>query len=129
MHPCDELLPLLYWSLSLLEDESVPPVVAEWRFFWRWLRIWGLAPPLSGCSECAAKDSRNWVLSEDGLYCGTCARSKTGVSLRAKDLEDLQKAVVLSRKAFLEWARRAVIDERTWNLCNDLVKKGILSGT
>ncbi len=129
MHPCDELLPLLYWSLSSLEDESVPPAAAEWRFFWRWLRIWGLAPNLRGCSECAAGDSRKWILSEDGLYCGTCAGSKAGVPLGAKDVEDLQKAVVLSRKAFLEWARQAAIDERKWNLCNDLVKKGILSGT
>jgi len=27
MHPCDELLPILYWSLCSLEDEAVPGAV------------------------------------------------------------------------------------------------------
>ncbi|MFP4481668.1 MAG: DNA repair protein RecO [Thermovirgaceae bacterium] len=129
MHPCDELLPVLYWSLCSLEDESVPPFAVEWRFFWKWLRIWGLAPDLCRCSGCSARDSKTWVLSDDGLYCRDCASSREGVHLLPKDVEDLQKAVALPRKAFLEWARQAVTDERTWNLCNELVKKGILSGT
>jgi DNA repair protein RecO (recombination protein O) len=129
MHPGDELLPLLYWSLCSLEEESVPGVIVEWRFLWRWLRLWGLAPDLWCCGKCGVRDSKKWVLSEEGLFCGACASSASGVWLGREDAVMLLKAAVLSRKAFLEWAKHADIDERTWNLCNERVKKGILSGT
>jgi DNA repair protein RecO (recombination protein O) len=39
----DKLLSCLFWCLKLLED-GVPIEVADWRFVWRWLNIWGLAP-------------------------------------------------------------------------------------
>ena len=39
----DKVLSCFYWGLKLLE-EGVPVEVADWRFVWRWLKIWGLAP-------------------------------------------------------------------------------------
>lgn len=129
MHPCDELLPLLYWSLCALEDEGVPGAAAEWRFYWRWLRLWGLAPDLCRCSLCGREDAQEWVLSRNGFFCEGCAAGATGVRIDGKEAMKLLKAAGLSRRAFLEWARGAVIDERAWNLCNGQAKGGILSGT
>jgi len=39
----DKVLTCFYWGLKLLE-EGVPVEIADWRFVWRWLNIWGLAP-------------------------------------------------------------------------------------
>jgi len=39
----DKVLSCLFWSLKLLEN-GVPVEIADWRFVWRWLNIWGLAP-------------------------------------------------------------------------------------
>jgi len=39
----DKVLSCFYWGLKLLED-GVPIEIADWRFVWRWLNIWGLAP-------------------------------------------------------------------------------------
>ena len=44
--PDDDLLVNLYWSMKLLTLRTVPPSAASWRFFWRWLTEWGLAPEL-----------------------------------------------------------------------------------
>ena len=39
----DKVLSSFFWGLKLLED-GVPVEIADWRFVWRWLNIWGLAP-------------------------------------------------------------------------------------
>jgi DNA repair protein RecO (recombination protein O) len=39
----DKVMSCFYWGLKLLED-GVPVEIADWRFVWRWLNIWGLAP-------------------------------------------------------------------------------------
>jgi hypothetical protein len=39
----DKVLSCFFWSLKLLEN-GVPVEIADWRFVWRWLYIWGLAP-------------------------------------------------------------------------------------
>jgi len=39
----DKVLSCYFWGLKLLED-GVPVEIADWRFIWRWLHIWGLAP-------------------------------------------------------------------------------------
>ena len=44
--PDDELLANLYWNMKLLAGTSVPPEALSWRFIWRWLNIWGLAPDI-----------------------------------------------------------------------------------
>ncbi|MDR2174522.1 MAG: recombination protein O N-terminal domain-containing protein [Synergistaceae bacterium] len=45
-HPSDDLLANFYWNMKLL-DGGFPAAAAEWRFLWRWLKSWGLAPDLS----------------------------------------------------------------------------------
>ena len=42
----DDLLANLYWSMKLLEEPQVPVEVSNWKFLWRWLDSWGLAPDL-----------------------------------------------------------------------------------
>ncbi|MBQ7196124.1 MAG: hypothetical protein IJS40_01800 [Synergistaceae bacterium] len=42
----DELLANLYWSMKLLGEPNVPPEASSWKFLWRWLENWGLAPDL-----------------------------------------------------------------------------------
>lgn len=44
--PDDELLANLYWSMKLLTCPNVPTDAAEWRFIWKWLENWGLAPDI-----------------------------------------------------------------------------------
>ena len=39
----DKVLSCFFWNLKLLEN-GVPVEIADWRFVWRWLNIWGLAP-------------------------------------------------------------------------------------
>jgi DNA repair protein RecO (recombination protein O) len=54
-HPSDELLANFYWSMKLLND-GFPAAAAEWRFLWRWLKNWGLAPDLSEFSGASEAD-------------------------------------------------------------------------
>lgn len=50
--PDDDLLVNLYWSMKLLTVGAVPPSAAHWRFVWRWLTEWGIAPELEEfCSQ------------------------------------------------------------------------------
>ncbi|MBR6900447.1 MAG: hypothetical protein IKN30_00095, partial [Synergistaceae bacterium] len=44
--PDDELLANLYWSMKLLARPQIPAEVSDWKFLWRWLESWGLAPDL-----------------------------------------------------------------------------------
>ena len=43
-HPDDDLLNNLYWSMKLLTVPVVPVEAVNWRFIWKWLQEWGLAP-------------------------------------------------------------------------------------
>lgn len=52
-HPADDLLANLYWNMKLLNEAALPVEAAEWRFLWRWLKSWGLAPGLSDFMECS----------------------------------------------------------------------------
>ena len=49
-HAADDLLANLYWSMKLLCG-NLPVEVAEWRFMWRWLKAWGLAPDIFECAS------------------------------------------------------------------------------
>ena len=44
--PDDELLTNLYWNMKLLAESKIPPEILDWRFLWRWLELWGLAPEI-----------------------------------------------------------------------------------
>ena len=43
-HPDNDLLANLYWSMKLLCAPSVPYDAVDWRFIWKWIESWGLAP-------------------------------------------------------------------------------------
>lgn len=44
--PDNELLTNLYWCMKLLCAPVVPVDVSDWKFLWRWLKEWGLAPDI-----------------------------------------------------------------------------------
>ncbi|MDR2180269.1 MAG: recombination protein O N-terminal domain-containing protein [Synergistaceae bacterium] len=52
-HPADDLLANLYWNMKLLNEGEISAEVLEWRFIWRWLKSWGLAPELAEWADCA----------------------------------------------------------------------------
>lgn len=69
--PDDELAANLYWNMRLLCCDGLKVDAADWRFMYRWLMLWGLAPDLSRCSACcAAADELYWA--DDGLLCPRC---------------------------------------------------------
>ena len=43
-NPDDELLANLYWNMKLLCANNIPVEISSWRFIWRWLKLWGIAP-------------------------------------------------------------------------------------
>lgn len=71
-HPADDLLANLYWNMRLLAGARVPPEAAEWRFLWRWLLAWGLAPDLTHCARCGSS-SGPVAWTGEGLVCAVCA--------------------------------------------------------
>ena len=44
--PADDLLNNLYWNMKLLAAPSLPYYLSDWRFVWKWLELWGLAPEI-----------------------------------------------------------------------------------
>lgn len=99
--PCDEVLALFYWSGVLLKD-GVHPLAAEWRFLWKWLYNWGIAPSPDLCAECGAS-LPSARLSSSGFLCPACARSGEGVVLPAEILARLRAALELPVKKMVEY--------------------------
>ncbi len=63
--PDDDLLINLYWCMKLLTFRVVPPSAAHWRFIWRWLDEWGLAPELMEfCSSIKALNEEIKLLAQ-----------------------------------------------------------------
>ena len=54
-HADDALLANLYWNMKLMCG-GFPAEAAEWRFMWRWLKVWGLAPEISECASGTASE-------------------------------------------------------------------------
>ncbi len=99
--PPNELLPILYWTLKALEAGTQPAAV-RLRFLYRWGRALGIAPSLDRCSACG-KPARQGLLTLQGLVCASCSRpipAKDGLFLGEKELNRLEKAVMLSGKDF-----------------------------
>ena len=44
--PDNNLLTNLYWSMKLLCVSCVPTEAINWRFIWKWVESWGLAPDM-----------------------------------------------------------------------------------
>ena len=84
-HPDDGLLANLYWNMRLLCVPHVPPEAAEWRFLWRWLAEWGLAPDMGRCLRCGrglilpdAPPDQRAAWTGEGLVCSACDADAQG---------------------------------------------------
>ncbi len=75
-HPTDEVLPVLFWSMDLLE-KGADPKGMDLRFVWRFLKALGIAPSLCVCDRCGKKISRgSW--DETGFICQECREDAEG---------------------------------------------------
>lgn len=97
-HPDDRVLANLFWTRELLL-KGCPEEVVEWRFLWRWLNLWGLAPQLDACMVCGKAMSEG-LISTEGFLCGDCISHEEPLHLPVVNLRVLQKAVMLSRDSF-----------------------------
>ncbi|SMG44822.1 DNA repair protein RecO [Dethiosulfovibrio salsuginis] len=68
--PVDEVLPVLYWSMELLESGS-DPIGVDLRFTWRLLNALGIAPSMKNCDYCGA-DISCGVWRDNGFVCVNC---------------------------------------------------------
>ena len=42
--------------MKLLSEGEIPVEVLEWRFVWRWLKSWGLAPEVTEWAGCTLEE-------------------------------------------------------------------------
>ncbi|MBQ9565422.1 MAG: DNA repair protein RecO C-terminal domain-containing protein [Synergistaceae bacterium] len=72
--PADELLANLYWNMRLLSNPAILPAAAEWRFLYRWLADWGIAPDMAHCSRCRRVPSpaQRMAWTDEPLICSDC---------------------------------------------------------
>lgn len=99
-HPDDKLLGILYWSFNLLID-GIDPEMVDWRFMWRWLTLWGLAPDLRICSGCGRPISEGFWSSE-AFFCSSCLRGDPENAVSARTLRILDKVARLSNVAMVK---------------------------
>ncbi len=101
-HPEDELLRVFYWSLVLLR-EGAPILPLRWRFFWKWLSLWGQAPDLWRCENCGRPLEGEDVYlhpQKGGLFCSACTPLPGEFQKAESVLRELRRAVMLSRSDF-----------------------------
>ncbi|HPI97648.1 MAG TPA: DNA repair protein RecO C-terminal domain-containing protein [Synergistales bacterium] len=102
-HPDDELLVHLFWARDLLIRDCHMELV-EWRFLWRWLKVWGLAPAIDSCQACSRKISEGYITSE-GFVCPACLTEGRERSFPSINLHVLKKAAMLSRDSIPDFSR------------------------
>lgn len=114
-HPDDKLLGILYWSFELLQKEAEPEMV-NWRFLWRWLNLWGIAPDLSICPGCGNTLS-NAVWQTEAYYCPSCVAVSNGNAVSNGTMKLLDLAARSSHRMILEGnASFARIDPDIWRI-------------
>ena len=89
-HPADDLLANLYWNMRLLGMPRVPPEAAEWRFLWRWITAWGLAPDLTRCARCG-RPAESLFWTGEGLACADCGPGTGRPRFSGEDLSLLRR--------------------------------------
>jgi len=99
-HASDDLLPIFYWSLCVLESGRLREDLAGWRFYWRWLRNWGLAPDLERCQGCGAQLGEA-LFSEGSFFCAQCSGGRQGLRLSGQDRGELFAVSVLGHERVL----------------------------
>lgn len=98
----DALLRML-WSAMLQLKEKTPPYLTEFRYTWKLLDSFGIAPSLELCSSCGALFRDGAVFTQEGLLCPKCAGSPASVS--QEDIAELRLASVLPHEKFILWGR------------------------
>lgn len=90
-HPADALVADLYWNTKLLCAAHVSAEAAGWRFLWRWLVDWGLAPDMRRCAACGRElEAATW--GRDGLICARHpGASVDGPTFTGEDLALLRR--------------------------------------
>lgn len=99
-HPDDKLLGILYWSFILLVNQLDPEMV-NWRFYWKWLNLWGGAPDMKICAACGRPLS-NGVWSEETFYCSSCMAGSSDNTVSENTLRLLEVAARLSHESIME---------------------------
>lgn len=77
--PVDEVLPVLFWSMDLLESNA-DPVGVDLRFTWRLLKALGIAPSIKACDNCGKAISRG-IWQESSFLCDTCGKNGRSLDL------------------------------------------------
>ncbi len=108
--PVDEVLPVLFWSMDLLESDTDPCGV-DLRFTWRLLRCLGIAPSMKACDRCGRRISRG-IWTESSFLCDRCYSGSRSIDLslasywifshhdeiEGKKLSNKEKKIILSIK-------------------------------
>jgi DNA repair protein RecO (recombination protein O) len=74
--------------------------LADWRFYWRWLKSWGLAPDLERCQGCGV-ELEGALFCGESLFCGRCSGGRYGVELSPRERSELFTALNLSYSEML----------------------------
>lgn len=128
-HPCDDLMPIFFWSLCLLEAPEVREDLSDWRFYWRWLHSWGLAPDLGRCHACGAAHT-GAIFSGESLYCESCGRNaEKGVMLREEELRELSAAAGMGHEEFLKRSGEMSIRPETVRSCTRILENTLSERT
>jgi len=119
----DNILALFYWSMKFLENPKVPSTLIEWRFFWRWLKLWGTAPEIRVCHECGKEKAKGWYLTKEGVFCADCKMGKNGgIAIDSTLLTVLKNSAFLKKADFVEWGSRLdLVDSLVIKKCNKLL--------
>jgi DNA repair protein RecO len=106
-HPSDDLLANLYWSMKLTAGGEIPIEALEWRFLWRWLKSWGLAPSLADCLDC--------VPGELELLRKVAAAKSSELEAFVSQNSSLKRTLDERRRLFANAARR--IETFLYEMC------------
>lgn len=99
-HPDDKLLGILYWSFILLV-KNLDPEMVNWRFCWKWLNLWGIAPDLTTCPGCGNLLSRG-IWSTEAIYCSSCLSGRPENEVQENILKVLGMAAMFSHESILK---------------------------
>jgi len=122
-HPCNDLMPVFFWSLCLLEDPNSREDLVDWRFYWRWLRSWGLATELDRCHTCGNPPA-GAIFSGETLLCEKCTGGHPGEGVRLKsgELRELGEAASVRQGDFPGRSAEMLIRPETVRGCTKILE-------
>lgn len=98
----DALLRAL-WSAMIQLKEAAPPYIVEFRYMWKFMSLFGIAPSLEICSSCGALLRDGGLFTEEGLFCPKCAGEPAVIT--PDELAEMRMAAVLPHEKFLMWSK------------------------